>query len=148
MRNRIVSTIWPNRAADPAKHDLESHMYSFVRQIWSGPRANCWDLACLAVVARHRKRGYGRQLVGWGLEQAEREGVVASVLSADGKEAFYQRCGYGPVVGRATDGEGNRLAGRIRGGAIMFRDVEGERSQRPDEEVTMKTDRQSPVGAE
>lgn len=62
----------------------------------------------------------------WGLEQADREGVAASVIVADGKERFYRKCGYGDVVGRATDGLGNPLAGRIRGGAIMFRDGAGD----------------------
>ena len=104
-------------------------MYPYIKHLWCGARANCWDLHSLAVAPAHRNRGYGRQLVKWGLEQAEREGVAASVLSAAGREPFYYRCGYGNVVGRATDGVGNPLAGRVKGGAIMFRgarDAAGE----------------------
>jgi predicted N-acetyltransferase YhbS len=99
-------------------------MHTFIGRLWTGSRADCWDLHTLAVSPDHQNCGYGRQLVAWGLEQAEREKVAASVLSADKKEAFYQRCGYGPVVGRATDGVGNRLKGRVMGGAIMFRDFQ------------------------
>lgn len=126
FRNRVISTIWPNRAADTTQLGLETHMYPFIKHLWTGSRANCWDLHSLAVAPAYQNRGYGRQLVKWGLEQAEREGVAASVLSAEGKERFYQRCGFVDVVGRATDGVGNPLAGRVRGGAILFRDPEDE----------------------
>lgn len=72
-------------------------MYPFIKHLWTGSRANCWDLHSLAV---------------------------------EGKERFYQRCGFVDVVGRATDGVGNPLAGRVRGGAILFRDPEDEDRER------------------
>ena len=84
----------------------------------------------LAVAPAYRNRGYGRQLVKWVLEQAEREGFAASVLSAEGKEPFYRRCGYVDDVGWATDRVGNPLAQRVRGGTILFRDPkDGERER-------------------
>ena len=60
----------------------------------------------------------------WGLDQAKREGISASVIAADGKERFYQRCGFdvGPV-GRSGMGEGNPLAD-VPGGLIFFREAE------------------------
>jgi hypothetical protein len=88
-------------------------MYPFIRHFWLGPRAKCWDLHSLAVSPEYRNRGYGRTLVGWGLNVAMEEDISSSVLSAKGKEQFYRRCGYGEVVGWATDGEKNPLAGIV-----------------------------------
>ena len=78
FRNRVISTIWPNRAADSTQLGLETHMYPFIAHLWSGSRANCWDLHSLAVAPAYQNRGYGRQLVKWGLDQVGREGVAAS----------------------------------------------------------------------
>jgi len=63
--------------------------------------------------------------VRWGLQQAKAEGVACSVISADGKETFYRRCGFdvGPV-GRSGEGEGNPLY-HVPGGLIFFRDKDG-----------------------
>ena len=70
----------------------------------------------------HQRTGNGRALVQWGLDQAAREGVCASVISADGKERFYQRCGFDREDGTAGQGEGNPLAD-VPGGTIFFRDA-------------------------
>jgi predicted N-acetyltransferase YhbS len=68
-----------------------------------------------------RNRGFGRELVEWGLKKAHEEGVHASVISSDSKEPFYFNCGFDSIVGSMTDGEGNPLGSRnVRGGAIMF----------------------------
>lgn len=69
----------------------------------------------------HQGRGYGRALVKWGLDQAEREGVCASVISADGKEEFYRRCGFDVQEGRAADGEENPLRD-VPGGLVFWKD--------------------------
>lgn len=68
----------------------------------------------------HQGYGFGRELVEWGINEANREGVCASVMSSDGKEAFYLKCGFEEIVGNATAGEGNPLSG-INGGAILFK---------------------------
>lgn len=93
----------------------------FVAHYWATPRDDVWDLSVCGVASALRGRGIGRKLVAWGLDRADEEGVAASVVIAQGKETFYQNCGYGPVVGRVSDGQGNPLAG-MAGGEIMFRD--------------------------
>ena len=47
------------------------------------------------------------------------------MIAADGKERFYQRCGFnvGPV-GRSGEGKGNPLD-KVPGGLIFFRDKKG-----------------------
>jgi predicted N-acetyltransferase YhbS len=57
-------------------------------------------------------------LVRWGFEQAEKEGICVSVISGDGKEQFYQRCGFEVQDGWSGMGEGNPLA--IAPGGLMF----------------------------
>ena len=70
----------------------------------------------------YQGQGFGRQLVHWGLEEAERENVHASVMSSDGKTQFYLRCGFQEVVGNACAGEGNPLAlEHVKGGDILFK---------------------------
>ena len=65
----------------------------------------------------------------WGIEQADRENVHASVMSSDGNETFYLESGFDEIVGIATEGEGNPLNG-IPGGAILFRfPKRGEKSE-------------------
>jgi GNAT superfamily N-acetyltransferase len=116
----------PNRAADPAKEDIIERSYSFLDHIWTGARAESWYLESLGVRPEYQNRGLGRKLVQWGLDQAECEGVSASVIAADGKERFYQLCGFdvGPV-GRSGEGENNPLAD-VPGGLVFFRDAKGK----------------------
>ena len=74
----------------------------------------------------YQNRGLGRKLVQWGLDQAEREGVAASVIAADGKGRFYQLCGFdvGPV-GRSGEGENNPLAD-VPGGLVFLKDAKAK----------------------
>lgn len=61
----------------------------------------------------------------WGIERAREDCVCASVISSEGNEKWYQRCGFGDVVGWASEGEGNPIA-KVGGGAIMFTEVFGK----------------------
>ncbi|RMD44986.1 hypothetical protein DV735_g108, partial [Chaetothyriales sp. CBS 134920] len=119
------SWLWPNRAADATHEDIIERSYGFLDHIWTkaNGRSPSWYLESLAVAPSHQGQGVGRALVKWGLDQAEREGIACSVISADGKENFYQRCGFdvGPV-GRSGEGEGNPLD-KVPGGLIFFRDA-------------------------
>ena len=54
------------------------------------------------------------------MEMAEKEGVSASVIAADGKDGFYQACGFDTLYGKAGAGEGNPL-GNVPGGTIWFK---------------------------
>jgi predicted N-acetyltransferase YhbS len=91
----------------------------FCKHHWAGPRQENWYLALCAVHPDHQGQGFGRELVEWGIRQAERENVHASVMSSDGSDQFYLRCGFEQIVGNATEGEGNPLRG-VKGGAILF----------------------------
>jgi GNAT superfamily N-acetyltransferase len=120
----------PNRAADPAQEDVIERAYRFLDHVWTGSRADSWYLEALGVHPDFQNRGLGRSLVKWGLDQAEREGVSASVVAADGKETFYQRCGFDATpVGRSGEGPGNPLRD-VPGGLIFFKDAAGGESKR------------------
>lgn len=119
---RLSSWIWPNRAAEPAKLGLFEEAWPFIRHLWTGERERCWDLHILAVDPEYGGRGAGRKLVRLGLDQAQQEGVSASVKMAPGKEKFYELCGFDSgLVGNCGQGEGNPMA-HIEGGNIFFRD--------------------------
>lgn len=119
----------PNRAADPAYEDIIERSYHFLDHVWTGSRAESWYLEALGVHPDYQNRGLGRALVKWGLDQAECEGVSASVIAADGKERFYQRCGFDPEpVGKSGEGEGNPLS-EVPGGLIFFREARGKKGQ-------------------
>lgn len=122
LSTSIAARIWPNRAADPVNEDIIERAYPYFQHVWSGSRAESWYLEALAVHPDHQKEGNGRALVKWGLYQAEREGVSASVVCAPGKERFYERCGYDTNVGTASMGLGNPLAAG-KPAPILFRDV-------------------------
>lgn len=107
---KVHAWAWPNRASDPKEEDIVERAYPCFDAIWSGKRAESWYLEALAVRPDFQGKNIGRQLVQWGLEQAENEGVVASVVSAFGKDGFYLKCGFDEQHGTARDGEGNPLA--------------------------------------
>lgn len=87
---------------------------------WHGDRAENWYLSLCAVHPDYQGKGVGREVVKWGLDEAEKENIHASVMSSKGNEDFYLRCGFDEIVGNGTEGEGNPLAG-VPGGAILFK---------------------------
>lgn len=118
-----------NRAADSAKDDIIEQSYDFLNHIWTAEnhRSPCWYLECLAVRPEYQKRGVGKELVRWGLEKSEQEGMCCSVISALGRDRFYQACGFdvGPV-GWSGEGEGNPLVD-VPGGLIYVREAKDVR---------------------
>jgi predicted N-acetyltransferase YhbS len=110
--------MWPNRAGDPSTANVLHDSFPLIAHYWEGARKENWYLDLLAVHPGSQGNMYGRELVQWGIDEAGKEGVPASVISAYGKERFYGRFGY-VEVGRANVGP---LA-VIEGGAIMFNDV-------------------------
>ena len=122
LRNRIELLIHPNRAADPSMPDIYSTIKPLLANSRSGSRSTGWYLNCLAVDPVYEKQGHGRVLVAWGIDQATREKIAASVTSGERRDNFYRRCGFDIEVGRVTDGEGNPLKNKTDGGAILFRD--------------------------
>lgn len=117
---KIHAFVWPNRASDPAMEDIIERSYPHFDNIWTGKRAESWYLEALAVHPDYQGRNVGRKLVQWGLEQAEADGVCASVVSAYGKDEFYTKCGFDEQYGSARQGEGNPLAD-IEGANIFWK---------------------------
>lgn len=56
-------------------------------------------LSMLATHPAYRRRGYATQLVRWGVERSERDGVPISLLASSMGELVYRACGF-EVVGR------------------------------------------------
>jgi len=110
-----------NRAADPTKDKILEETFPFYSDIWSGPRAQNWYLDFLATHPDFERQGIATELVKWGLEEAKREGVYASVISSLGKERFYGKFGF-VEEGRANVGPLKENG--IQGGAIMFCEIE------------------------
>lgn len=117
---RIHKWLWLGRAIDPVEEDIIERAYPCFDGIWTGDRAESWYLEGLAVKPSFQGRGIGYQLVQWGLERAQTEGVVASVVSALGTNGFYRKCGFEEQWGSARDGEGNPLKD-VEGADIFWR---------------------------
>lgn len=115
----IHALIWRNKAADPHEEDVIERVMPFVAGSWVGARAECWYLEVMAVHPDYQGKGIGRMLVEWGLERASEESIFASVISAKGKEAFYQKCGFNVEDGYVGRGVGNPLAG-WEGGKMLW----------------------------
>ncbi|THZ19412.1 hypothetical protein D6C91_05128 [Aureobasidium pullulans] len=113
-----------NRAADPEMENLIERSGSYLPDVWTGDRFECWRLNGLAIDPVHQGNRHGTALVRYGLDLAAKENIAASVISAAKKEVaegFYAKLGFKSIGIRAVDGEGNPLSG-IEGGQIMFKD--------------------------
>lgn len=123
---KLSSYVYRNRAADPANEFIIERSYPFLGHIWTGSRSESWYLEALGVHPDYQSQGHGRALVAWGIDQAEKEGVACSVISAWGKETFYRNCGFDKEdCGHAGQGDGNPLAD-VKGGIIFFKDAPGK----------------------
>lgn len=106
--------------------DLFDRAYPFYKDLWSGDREDSWYLEVLGVHPGYQGKGIGNTLVQWGLDRAERDKVCASVMSAYGKDTFYQKCGFNIQDGRGGAGEGNPLAD-VKGGNMWWKMPEPKR---------------------
>ncbi|KAF2093405.1 acyl-CoA N-acyltransferase [Rhizodiscina lignyota] len=113
---------FPNRAIDPPALHYYERALMLNQHLWAGRRANPWFLDLLAVAPSAQRRGYGRQLVQWGLHHARKEKAPASVVSSFGNDEFYLKAGFDRVVGNVSEGEGNPLSG-CKGGSVLFMDA-------------------------
>jgi GNAT superfamily N-acetyltransferase len=137
--HRFLNSIFHNRATrspsptDPTplhKLNFDSLLGPFADQFFVEPayRRRHWELSLLGVHPQFQGLGVGSELVRWGLEKAEADGLPAVVVGAPDTESFYQRRGFTELVGyisQAVDGEGegrkNPLMERgIGGGAVMW----------------------------
>ena len=116
----IHKWLWPAQAADPKEEDIIERAYPCFGNIWEGKRSESWYLQFLATKPSFQGRGVGNKLVQWGLEKAQADGVVASVVSARSTNDFYTKCGFDEQYGSAGQGEGNPLKG-VEGSDIFWR---------------------------
>jgi ribosomal protein S18 acetylase RimI-like enzyme len=80
----------------------------------------------MAVHPEYQGKGFGRELVQQGLERAKHDpegDLPVCVVSADGKEGFYQKCGFGDIEGYTSKAGGSDnplMRAAIGGGAVMW----------------------------
>lgn len=110
-----------NRASDPAMVDVFERGAPFTKHYWSGLRSETWYLDLLATDPSYQRKGFGRDLVMWGVQTAKEENICASVVASEKGEGLYTSCGFKPI-GWAGEGEGNPLRD-LPGGRILFRDA-------------------------
>ena len=138
----FVGLFVENRAADPKLESIVEKSYGYLDHVWDAEKKRCpsWYIESMAVDPDFQGRGIGKLLIQQGLAIADGEAVSASVISADGKEEFYQKCGFetGPVA-RSGEGEGNPLWG-VPGGLLFFRAAaDGSQSRQEASEEVQNT---------
>lgn len=125
LYNRIEAQFWPNRAADPVNEDVLQRSFPFIAHYWKAPhRLENWYLQLCSTGPQYQGKGYGKELVLWGVQRAKAEGVAASLIAAKGKEGFYMKCGFGEPIGWASEGGEENPIHHVAGGAIMWIDAE------------------------
>jgi N-acetylglutamate synthase-like GNAT family acetyltransferase len=121
FHNIISKCVFKNRAA--SKEHLDNVLIALraSEHHWAGERSHCYNLETLAVDPAYQNQCIGRHLVMGGLKKAADEQIATSVISADGKDTFYRKCGFNVEVGKLTDGVNNPI-GQVRGGTVLFKD--------------------------
>lgn len=99
----------PNRASDPVDEDVLECAYPFIKQAWSGERAESWYLQGLAVHPAFQARGIGRMLVRRGRRPTPRSSPPGGRTSSTGRAGLTSRMGTGgrcwePAAGGSKGG--------------------------------------------
>ena len=118
--NILHSRIYQDRSIEKSKFALFEISEGFTRHYFENPpaRKERLYLDLCATSPEFQGKGYGREMVLWGVRKAKAEGLVAGLIASHSSPGFYEKCGF-KTVGYATEGVGNPLAD-IPGGAIMF----------------------------
>lgn len=136
----LAKLFWKNRAADPELEGMVEGSYGYIDHVWDAAKGRCPSLylESMAIDPDFQGRGIGKTLVQSGLKIAEDAGISASVISADGKEGFYRKCGFdvGPV-GRSGEGAGNPLWA-VPGGLVFFRQAPDMQLSEHDKDIEME----------
>ncbi|KAH0285564.1 hypothetical protein M436DRAFT_37431 [Aureobasidium namibiae CBS 147.97] len=119
--NSLSTLFHPNRAADPSQLDVLERAGPFTEHYWKVPeRLENWYLALLGTGPEYQGHGFGKELLKWGIERAEEEGICVSLVSANNKDGFYKRYGVDQEVGWASEGGEDNPLHDIAGGMILF----------------------------
>lgn len=122
LYNYVESWVRPNRAIDNSKIDLLDATDPWLETLLVGGREERWYLSLLGIDPSIHRSGQGRQLVSYGLEQAEKEGIAAGLVASSPAEGFYRRLGFTVDLGLIGEVEGlaaNPFAD-VEGGRVMF----------------------------
>jgi GNAT superfamily N-acetyltransferase len=121
--NYLESLAYPNRAADPSRLGLLRESAPYFSYRWTGTRGEVWMLSHLAIDPKFEGQGVGRSLVNWGFDQARKEAIGCTVISAAGKAGFYRKCGFDVDDGNVNDHTPpDHPLRRIPGGSVHFWD--------------------------
>ncbi|CAD0085037.1 unnamed protein product [Aureobasidium mustum] len=111
----VDSFIRRNRAADfAAWNDMKDSDLPMDERFENSEYNETWDLELLFQAPQYQGRGFGKELVSWGIARAREEGIRVSVGSAPGKEGFYKSLGIDEVVEQTShDGKKDPFPGTL-----------------------------------
>ncbi|KIX00817.1 uncharacterized protein Z518_09882 [Rhinocladiella mackenziei CBS 650.93] len=128
--NKAAVQATPDNASPLTYWNFLPSVVPFSAPFFSAPHRQIhWSLENLAVHPEHQGQGYGSKLVKEVLQMAKSDPIgdlPVCVIAADGKEGFYEKCGFKHLVGwlsRTTDprGRDNPLrANGVGGGAVLW----------------------------
>ncbi|KAJ6781709.1 hypothetical protein PWT90_05714 [Aphanocladium album] len=78
-------------------------------------RNNLWNLDAIVVDENHRRKGIGKALVQWGIDQADKQGRGTWLIATSDGKKLYDSMGYSLVGSGSRCGEAQH---------IMFRDLQ------------------------
>lgn len=95
----INSFLRPNRAADHAVWKGMGDMEPDMDERLEKPDYNeTWDLELLFQEPQYQGRGFGKELVSWGISRAKYEEIRVCVVSAPAEEEFFRKLGIDEEV--------------------------------------------------
>ncbi|KAI9763371.1 MAG: hypothetical protein M1840_000563 [Geoglossum simile] len=114
---------YPRRDAPPARLDACNSTLAAMTQYFDENMPSRFNLELICTHRKYRRRGAGLMIVCWGLTEAARDRVPASVAASPLGEKLYLKCGfevYGSWVVRAEEDDGRE----VRFQTMIWREVE------------------------
>lgn len=67
---------------------------SFLKRLWIGDIEEHWSVQKLCVAGKWRRQGIATMLLQWGMDRAQKEGVVVSVVTTEPEMPLYMKAGF------------------------------------------------------